>query len=32
MDDGKVWLEAMAKTLQRLDALCARPGSQPSPL
>jgi len=31
MDDGKVWLEAMAKTLEQLDALCARPGSQPSP-
>jgi hypothetical protein len=31
MDDGKVWLEAMAKTLERLDALCTRPGSQPSP-
>ena len=31
MDDGKVWLEAMAKTLERLDVLCARPGSQPSP-
>jgi len=31
MDDGKVWLEAMARTLERLDALCARPGSQPSP-
>jgi hypothetical protein len=23
MDDGKVWVEAMAKTLERLDALCA---------
>jgi hypothetical protein len=31
MDDGKVWLGAMAKTLERLDALCTRPGSQPSP-
>jgi hypothetical protein len=31
MDNGKVWIESMAKTLERLDALCARPGSQPSP-
>jgi len=30
MDNGNVWIEAMAKTLERLDALCARPGSQPS--
>jgi hypothetical protein len=29
MDNGKVWIEAMAKTLERLDALCARPGHQP---
>jgi hypothetical protein len=31
MDNGKVWIESMAKTLEQLDALCARPGSQPSP-
>ena len=31
MDNGKVWIEAMAKTLERLDALCARQGNQPSP-
>jgi hypothetical protein len=31
MDNGKVWIESMAKTLERLDKLCARPGSQPSP-
>jgi hypothetical protein len=31
MDNGKVWIESMAKTLERLDALCARPRSQPSP-
>jgi hypothetical protein len=24
MDNGRVWLEAMAETLSRLDALCAR--------
>jgi hypothetical protein len=24
MDNGKVWIEAMAKTLERLDALCAQ--------
>ncbi len=23
MDDGKIWIETMAKTLERLDALCA---------
>jgi hypothetical protein len=31
MDNGKVWIESMARTLERLDALCARPGSRPSP-
>ena len=31
MDNGKVWIEGMAKTLERLDALCARQGKQPSP-
>ena len=28
MDNGNVWAESMAKTLERLDALCARPESQ----
>jgi uncharacterized protein YndB with AHSA1/START domain len=28
MDNGKVWLAGMAETLERLDALCARPGNQ----
>ena len=31
MDNGNVWAEAMAETLERLDALCARQGNQPSP-
>jgi len=31
MDNGNVWTESMAKTLERLDALCARQGNQPSP-
>ncbi len=31
MDNGKIWAEAMAETLERLDALCARPGDQPRP-
>jgi len=31
MDNGKIWAESMAKTLERLDALCARPVVQPSP-
>jgi uncharacterized protein YndB with AHSA1/START domain len=31
MDNGRVWLESMTKTLERLDALCVRPGHQPSP-
>jgi hypothetical protein len=30
MDNGNVWTEAMAATLERLDALCARQGSQPT--
>jgi hypothetical protein len=29
MGNGKVWIESMAKTLERLDALCTRPGTQP---
>jgi len=28
MDNGNVWAESMARTLERLDALCARLGSQ----
>ena len=31
MDNGKIWVEAMTETLERLDALCARPGTQPGP-
>ena len=31
MDNGNVWAEAMAETLERLDALCARQGNQPGP-
>jgi len=31
MDNGNIWAESMAKTLERLDALCARPGRQASP-
>lgn len=31
MDNGRVWLESMAKTLERLDALCTRQGNQRSP-
>ena len=31
MQNGKIWAEAMAETLERLDALCARQASQPSP-
>jgi hypothetical protein len=31
MDNGNVWADSMAKTLERLDALCARPGDQSSP-
>jgi hypothetical protein len=28
MDNGKIWAEDMARTLERLDALCARQGDQ----
>jgi hypothetical protein len=28
MDNGKVWIEAMANTLERLDALCASQGHE----
>ena len=28
---GNIWVESMAATLERLDALCARCGNQPSP-
>ena len=31
MDNGNIWIEAMAQTLERLDALCARRGNQASP-
>jgi hypothetical protein len=31
MDNGNVWAGAMAETLERLDALCARQGNQPGP-
>jgi hypothetical protein len=31
MDSGKVWIEAMAETLGRLDALCTQPGNWPGP-
>jgi hypothetical protein len=31
MDNGRVWTESMAKTLERLDVLCARQGNQPGP-
>ena len=31
MNNGNVWAEAMAETLERLDALCAQQGNQPSP-
>jgi len=30
MDNGRVWMEAMAKTLERLDAVCTRHGDSPS--
>ena len=30
MDNGNIWAEAMAETLERLDALCTRQGNQPS--
>jgi uncharacterized protein YndB with AHSA1/START domain len=26
MDNGRVWIESMTETLERLDALCTRPG------
>jgi len=29
MDNGRVWIEAMTGTLERLDALCTRPENQP---
>ena len=29
MDNGKVWIESMAHTLERLDALCAQERDQP---
>ena len=29
MDNGTVWIESMTRTLERLDALFARPGNQP---
>jgi hypothetical protein len=31
MDNGNIWAESMTKTLERLDALCARPGNRPIP-
>jgi hypothetical protein len=31
MDNGRVWIESMTKTLERLDALCAPQGNQPRP-
>ena len=31
MDNGNVWIESMARTLERLDVVCARQGNQPSP-
>jgi hypothetical protein len=31
MDNGNVWIEAMATTLERLDALCTGHGNQPGP-
>jgi hypothetical protein len=31
IDNGNIWIEDMAETLERLDALCARPEDQPSP-
>jgi hypothetical protein len=29
MDNGKIWIESMTKTLELLDAVCTRPGNQP---
>ncbi len=31
MDNGKVWIQSMAETLERLDGLCTRQGNQPGP-
>jgi hypothetical protein len=31
IDNGKIWIEDIARALERLDALCARHGTQPSP-
>jgi hypothetical protein len=31
MDNGKVWIESMANTLERLDALCTQQGNKPNP-
>ena len=31
MSDGKVWIESMTETLERLDALCTGPGNRPAP-
>jgi hypothetical protein len=31
MDNGNIWTESMAETLERLDALCGRPVTEPSP-
>jgi hypothetical protein len=31
MDNGSIWIASMAKTLERLDTLCARPGNEPRP-
>jgi hypothetical protein len=31
MDNGNVWAESMAKTLERLDALCTQHANQPGP-
>jgi hypothetical protein len=30
IDNGNIWIDSMAKTLERLDQLCARPGNQPA--
>jgi hypothetical protein len=31
MDNGTFWIQSMTRALERLDALRARPGDQPSP-
>jgi hypothetical protein len=31
LDNGRIWIESMTKTLERLDALCARQENQPGP-